>query len=312
MSAETSESELVVETRGLTRRFGRTTAVDGVDLQVPAGSVFGLLGRKAAGKTTTLQLLMGLLEPSAGDLSVLGLDPAKQDVALKRLASYLPAQPRMTDWSRVEQLIEVLRVVHPRFEPKLAAELLDQLGVSPGSAMVGLPRLEQLRVALVLALSSRPRLLILDEPIAELDEDKGPALMDNIAHFVDQSETTVLLATASVDCVKRCADWVGIIDQGKLVLQSPLALLGESVKRVAASFSEEQGEVDLSRALHREIVGQRQTFLVEDFGDDTTEELKQAGGREIKVWDCDLEDIFQTLGRGRSAKTDSKKRGKAS
>lgn len=90
-------SEFAIETQGLTRRFGRTVAVDGIDLRVPVGSVYGFLGRNGAGKTTTIQMLMGMLMPTAGTMRVLGFDPRREDVAMKRVVSYVPERVQMYD-----------------------------------------------------------------------------------------------------------------------------------------------------------------------------------------------------------------------
>ena len=98
-------SEMAIETSGLTRRFGRLTAVDGIDLRVPMGSVYGFLGRNGAGKTTTIQMLMGLIEPSGGEMSVLSFDPLRQDVAMKRVVSYVPERVQMYDWMRVREVV---------------------------------------------------------------------------------------------------------------------------------------------------------------------------------------------------------------
>ncbi|MCE5217847.1 ATP-binding cassette domain-containing protein [bacterium] len=116
-------ADLAIKTDGLTRRFGRTLAVQGVDLRVPVGSVYGYLGRNGAGKTTTIEMLMGLLSPSSGHLSVLGLDPLKEDVAMKLLVSYVPERISLPEWMTMSDLMAFGAGMHPNWDGTLAEEL---------------------------------------------------------------------------------------------------------------------------------------------------------------------------------------------
>ena len=110
--------DLAIETHGLTRRFGRVLAVDQVDLAVPECSVYGYLGRNGAGKTTTIQMLMGLIEATAGGASVMGLDPLRQDVEMKRIVSYVPERVQMYDWMKVRELMWFGANIHPHWDQK--------------------------------------------------------------------------------------------------------------------------------------------------------------------------------------------------
>jgi len=119
-------AELAIETTDLTRRFGRLVAVDEVDLQVPAGTVYGYLGRNGAGKTTTIQMLMGLIEPTAGEMSVLGYNPLRQGVAMKQLVSYVPERVQMYDWMKISEMMWFGANIHPHWDRRLADDLLER------------------------------------------------------------------------------------------------------------------------------------------------------------------------------------------
>ena len=294
-------AELAIETRGLTRRFGRMLAVDNVDLQVPTGSVYGYLGRNGAGKTTTIQMLMGLIEPTVGEMSILGLDPLRQDVAMKRLVSYVPERVQMWDWMKVEEMLWFGAHIHPHWDQSLAEELRERLEL-PAERRIGqLSRGMQGKLALLVALASRPRLLILDDPISGLDPLVRREFVENIVEVLQEAGTTMFFSSQNIDDVERVADWVGIIDEGRLVVQSPLEELKGSVKRVVATFLDGAAEPTLAGVLQREGDGRRRAFICEDFPGGQVDSLRAAGATNIEVQDCSLEDIFVAYVRPRPA-----------
>ena len=157
-------SDFAIRTEKLTRRFGKVLAVQEVDLQVPEGSVYGYLGRNGAGKTTTIQMLMGLLLPNSGTISVMGCDPFKQDVAMKRVVSYVPERVHMPEWMTVRDLMAFGAGVHPHWDKALAEQLRRRLELPADRKLGQLSRGMQGKAALLTALASRPKLLILDDP----------------------------------------------------------------------------------------------------------------------------------------------------
>lgn len=235
-------TDFAIQTDGLTRRFGRTFAVQEVDLRVPAGSVYGYLGRNGAGKTTTIQMLMGLLSPTSGHLSVLGLDPFKSDVAMKRLVSYVPERVGLPDWMTVANLIAFGAGVHPHWDGALAEELRRRLELPADQRLSQLSRGMQGKAALLLALAPRPKLLILDDPTLGLDVVVRREFMESIVAALSDLGTTVFFSSHILDDVERVADWVGILHQGRLVLQSPPG---------GVAGSGEASDRDVSGAPHR-------------------------------------------------------------
>jgi ABC-2 type transport system ATP-binding protein len=213
-----------IETRGLTKRFGDTVAVDGLDLQVEPGQVFGFLGPNGAGKTTTIRTLLDLCHPSSGSARVFGLDSRRDSVAIHARCGYLPGElelyPRMTgrmllDWfararggvdtARREQLVERFEVILDRRVHELSKGNRQKLGV-------------------VIAFMHRPELLILDEPTSGLD----PLMQDEFHRLLRETTAdgaTVFLSSHELDEVQRVADRVAIIKAGRRVINDTVKAL---------------------------------------------------------------------------------------
>ncbi|MCE5240361.1 ABC transporter ATP-binding protein [bacterium] len=312
-------SEAAISTANLCRRFGRVVAVDEVSLAVPEGSVYGYLGRNGAGKTTTIQMLMGLLLPDQGSIRVMGYDPFKQDVAMKRVVSYVPERVQMPDWMTVQGLMGFGAGVHPRWDRALAEQLRVRLELPADRKLGQLSRGMQGKAALMAALASRPKLLILDDPTMGLDALVRREFMESIVAALAETGTTVFFSSHILEDVERVADWIGILHEGRLVVQSSLEDLQAKVKRVVATFPEPfppspereargrgAGGEDavgftLPGTLHRQDEGRQQVWIVSDYGVDTLQRLHDAGALSAYVENLSLEDIFVAYARGGDA-----------
>ncbi|MFO8081565.1 MAG: ABC transporter ATP-binding protein, partial [Armatimonadota bacterium] len=183
-------SELAISTMDLTKRFKRVLAVDGIDLQVPAGSVYGFLGRNGAGKTTTIQMLMGMLQPSGGEMRVLGFDPLREDVAMKRVVSYVPERVQMYDWMTVREIVWFGASIHPRWDSDAADALIERFDLPLRQKVGALSRGMQGKLALALAMASHPRLLILDDPTMGLDAVVRREFIESIVGVLQETGTS--------------------------------------------------------------------------------------------------------------------------
>ena len=154
---------------GFTKTYGNRTAVDSLSIEVPQGSIFGLLGQNGAGKSTTIKTLLNLLQPTAGRLSVLGLDSIGDSVALRRKVGYLPEEPAYYAWMTVEEIVRFNASFYPTWDAALADSLLKQLDLPRDRKLRELSRGMQAKVGLVMALGSRPEVLVLDDPTSGLD-----------------------------------------------------------------------------------------------------------------------------------------------
>jgi len=212
--------ELAIRARGLTRRFGTVTAVDGVDLDVPRAQVYGFLGPNGSGKSTTIRMLCGLLTPSGGDIEVLGLRIPAQSEALKRRIGYMTQRFSLYEDLTVQENLEFLAAVHdlPRAATRTRiAELIDTywLGELRGQLAGTLSGGQKQRLALAGAVLHRPELLFLDEPTSAVDPQSRREFWDSLFALADAG-TTLLVSTHYMDEAERCHR-LAILDRGRLV-----------------------------------------------------------------------------------------------
>lgn len=223
----------VVETRGLTKRYGDVVAVDGLDLEVRAGEIFGLLGPNGAGKTTTILMLLGLTEPSAGTVRVLGEDPTRNPVAIKRHTGYLPDSvgfyEHMTGRENLRYTAWLNRIPAAEAERRID-ELLARVGLSHAADRKagGYSRGMLQRLGLADVLLKQPQLVILDEPTIGLDPEGAEELLELIAQL-KRDGITVLLSSHLLHQVQRICDRVAIFVRGRVVAAGTIDTLGGRV-----------------------------------------------------------------------------------
>ena len=217
---------LAVETRGLTREFGGFRAVDGIDLAVPAGSLYGFLGPNGAGKSTTIKCLTGLLKPSSGTMSILGLDPLADPVAVKRRIGVMPEDLALFDRLTADETLMFVAQVHgvePATARRRSGDLLELMELrDAGSTLVtdfshGMRK----KLSLAAALLPAPRLLFLDEPFEGIDAVASRQIKDLLQSFVSRGGT-IFLTSHILEIVERLSTHIGVIARGRLVAQGAI------------------------------------------------------------------------------------------
>lgn len=244
---ETTTDPEVVRVRGLSKTYGDRVAVDGLDLDVSAGEVLGLIGANGAGKTTTVECIQGLRRPDAGTVRVLGLDPVRDADRVRQLVGSQLQSSALPDRLRVSEAIELFSTRRARDADALVERfgLGDKLRSSFGSMSGG----EQQRVFLVLALLNQPRLVILDELTQGLDPAARREVWSSVAQLRDAG-TTVLLVTHELDEAEALCDRVVAIRAGH-VLDSgtPAELVSRHAGVATTRFGVRKGHPDDLRAL---------------------------------------------------------------
>ena len=226
--------ENAIEIDDLVCRFGETTAVDGLSLRVPRGTVFGFLGPNGAGKTTTIKTLVGLSRATSGRMRVLGYEVPGQTRAMRREVTLLLESPGVYDKLDALTNLEVFGEFYgmtPHDATARAKALLEKLGLaSMMKRRVGkLSTGERRKLGIARTLLSKPKLVFLDEPTAGLDAEAAAALRDDIAQLVREDGLTVFLTTHHLEEVERLCDSVAVIRAGKLIAQgSPRELAARS------------------------------------------------------------------------------------
>ena len=213
-----------VELRGLTKRYGRKAALDGVELTVPAGAIFGFLGPNGAGKTTTLRILGGLARPTAGSAAVLGHDVLTAGNEVRSLIGFLPDVPGFYKWMTAAEFLLFAGGLFGLDEATLRARvsaLLDLAGLAGVEARIGTySRGMKQRLGVAQALINAPRLLLLDEPTSALDPIGRKEVLDMIAALAGR--TTVFFSTHILADVERVCDTLAILDRGRVVEQASI------------------------------------------------------------------------------------------
>ncbi|MFE7492261.1 ABC transporter ATP-binding protein [Kitasatospora sp. NPDC057541] len=245
-----AEGTAVIELRSLTKRYGRSVGVDGLDLDIGAGEVFGLLGPNGAGKTTTLRCLVGLLKPSAGAVRVLGLDPVADHRRVSPSIGYLPGELRLYPELTGRQTLDLLANLQGASAPR-QAELCARLKLSRADldkTVGAYSRGMKQKLGLVQALQHRPALTVLDEPTEGLDPLVQEVFFELLAEETAAGRT-VLLSSHVLPEVQRACGRVAIIRGGRLVaVQSVAALRQARARRIRLVLTDGRGERPLGAA----------------------------------------------------------------
>ena len=261
----------IVSARGLTKRYGRTLAVDHIDLDIPPGRIVGLVGPNGAGKTTALKAILGLATYD-GELRVLGRDPASERAALMEDVCFIADVAVLPRWIRVWQLIDITERLHPRFSRQRCMEYLAQTKVTPEHRVKQLSKgmVAQLHLALVMSIDVR--LLVLDEPTLGLDILYRKQFYTSLLNDYFDAERTILITTHQVEEVEHILTDLIFIKDGRIALQATM----DEVEQRYVEVMVRPDRADQARALkplyERELFG-RHIFLYDNVGRDRLADL---------------------------------------
>ncbi len=209
-----TKTQSVLETRALSKRYGATLALNNVDLSLPKGKIIGLLGPNGSGKTTLLKIVAGLLTPTTG---IVLADGQPVGEATKSLISYLPERTYLPDWMTVEDCLDYFQDFYADFDIQRAREMLSRLNVPANKRMKQLSKGTREKMQLVLVMSRRAKLFLLDEPIGGVDPATRDYILDTIIGNYD-NEATILISTHLIADVEKVLDEFIFLKEGVITM----------------------------------------------------------------------------------------------
>jgi len=292
-------SELAIETQSLHKNYGNIAAVDGLNMRVPRGSIYGFLGRNGAGKTTTIRMMSGLTYSTSGTMRVLDLDPHANKISILTRTGFVIDKMLMPSMNGNE-LVRFNRGFFPRWSDALARKYAQALEIPMDRKYRKLSSGNQTKLCLLLALAQGAELLVLDEPTAGLDPVVTDQLLRVLVDEFANEGRTLFLSSHHLSEIERVADWVGIIDRGKLLLEARLDDVRANFRRVRVV-----GE-NLPLATTEQIFRARASegttdYIVRTNVEAFCEELRSQGATVLDVTPMNLSEIFlEVVGKGES------------
>jgi ABC-2 type transport system ATP-binding protein len=295
-------ADAVIDVRGLCRRFGATTALDGVTLAVPRGSVFGLVGANGAGKTTLIRHVLGLLRAQAGTVRVFGRDPVADPVGVLGRVGYLSEENDLPGWMRVAELLRYVRAFYPGWDDAYAEDLRRRFDLDPAARVRTLSKGQRARAGLLVALAYRPELLVLDEPSSGLDPIVRRDILGAIVRTIADEGRTVLFSSHLLDEVERVSDHVAVINRGRVIVSGALDAVKERHHRLTLRFPESRARPPaLNGALQWQGAGQEWTAVCSGTLGDLQEAAAALGARVVDRGRPSLDEILVAqVGAGRT------------
>jgi ABC-2 type transport system ATP-binding protein len=255
LAAAAGKPRVAIATRGLTKRYGATIAVDRLDLKVSAGEVYGYLGPNGAGKTTTIRLLLGLHRPSDGTAAVFGMDCWREAAAAHSRLAYVAGEPSLWPALTGAETLEFLARVRGGTDAAYRRALIERFRLDPDKKVRALSKGNRQKVQLIAALSSRAPLLILDEPTAGLDPLMEIAFRKSIEEARER-EQTVFLSSHILSEVEALCDRVGILREGRMIDEGTLGELRHlAAQIVEVTFEGTAPELPAIPGVRAELVG---------------------------------------------------------
>ncbi|HEY6224760.1 MAG TPA: ABC transporter ATP-binding protein [Gemmatimonadales bacterium] len=285
-----------VEIRGLHYRAGKSFAIRNLDLTVPAGSIYGFLGPNGSGKTTTIRLILGLLRARGGTIRLLGEPiPARAASVLARVG-FVPEQPHLDPTLTVRETLSFRAAFYPKWDRAWAEQLLQAFDLDATRPFGKLSKGQKGKVMMLLALAQRPEILVLDEPTDGLDPVVRRDMLSALIDYVSQHGATVFISSHLVHELERMCDWIGVMDNGRLVSEMPMQQFKNGIKRLLVADAPAEAAAAPFAVLARDRNGAAtETWLVRGWEPAMRTWFDDRGASLQSIIDLDLEDGFVEL-----------------
>jgi ABC-2 type transport system ATP-binding protein len=282
----------IIETSELRKVYDGVEALRGLNLAVPAGSIFGFLGRNGAGKTTTIKVLLGMAKPASGQARVFGLPVDREEI--RRRTGFVSEEKDLYDYMTVEEMIRFTAPFFPKWRADLEQRYLRRFELPANRRIKALSRGTRTKLALLLALCRGAELLILDEPTSGLDPAMAEEVLQALVAHVASEEMTVFFSSHQIAEVDQIADHVAIIDRGRTVVTGSLDELRESYRRIQLVFEGDAPLVDFRApgVVRVQRKGRVLTVMTNGDAEAIVEEARARQPVSVEIVPVTLKEIF--------------------
>ncbi|QDU60948.1 ABC transporter ATP-binding protein YtrB [Planctomycetes bacterium Pan216] len=290
---------LAIRTESLTKYYGSTKVVDSLGLSIDEGTVYALLGRNGAGKSTTIKMLTGMVRPSYGRAELLGEDVATLAPETRSRIAYLAEGHPLPSWMSVGEVIRFTRAFYEDWDHDLVESVLDHFALSKRAKLRRLSKGQLAQVSLILGIAPDPELLILDDPTLGLDTNVRRDFLESMIQIIQRRGRTILFSSHVLGDVERVADRIGIMLDGVLRVDCPTEHFKEAVRKIVLTFDRDVPEVPecpgLVGSWH---VGHRLELIFAGYGSEQEAAVASLDPVEVERVEMNLEDTFIEYTRG--------------
>src|SRR4051794_11673214 len=275
-TASAGVEDFPIHLQHVTRHFGKQVAVNDLTLRVPRGTTLGFIGLNGAGKTTAIRMMVGLLRPHAGQITIDGIQVPQQVGTMKTHVGYVPDRPSVYGWMRVEQAVAFVKSFYgTRWNDVRCAELIGMFQLDPRKRAKHLSKGQAAKLSLLLAICHEPPVLILDEPTSGLDPLVREEFLEGVLAVTSQQRQTVLFSSHTLADVQRLADSVAVLHEGRLLLHKSVDELLDRTKRIRAVLDDErQPHQPPPGHIYQRVTGREWLITVGDFSSEQVEFIR--------------------------------------
>jgi len=289
----------VIVTRQLTKYYDRRPVVHGLDLRVPRGSVYGLLGRNGSGKSTTIKMLLGMVHPDFGTASLLGEDVSQLRPETRARIAYLAEGHPLYRWMTIGEVVRFARAFSPTWNDTLVEQILDHFELSRRTKIRRLSNGQRAQVSLALAVAPEPELLILDDPTLGLDTVVRRDFLESLIQIIQRRGRTILFSSHILGDVERVADRIGILVDGVLRVDCPTDYFKDSIRKLVLEFAGTPPPFpECPGLVNSHQVGRRMEVILVGYSDEHRRMAESLQPRSLEVIELNLEDAFIEYTRG--------------
>ena len=281
----------MIEVRNVMKEFDGFRALDDMSMTVPTGAVYGLVGPNGAGKSTIIRHLTGIYRQDAGEILVDGA-PVFENPGVKSRIAYIPDDIFYYANASIREMMDFYRSIYPHFDAERFKKLADVFGLDPKRQMRRLSKGMQKQAAFWIAVSLRPEILILDEPVDGLDPVMRRRIWSIIMADVAENGTTVLVSSHNLRELEDVCDSVGIMNKGKIMIERSLNDLQEGIVKMQLALPDGETLPEGLDILHKSNTGRLQSLIMHGTQEELTEKLQSAHPLFIDAVPLTLEEIF--------------------